>query len=143
MRPGRKGAAYAKEDRGGQEGSFDRFTRDFFLVLVKRSSTNSVGDHLLSFVNWRFHTRLLFGDEWMFCFPALEDDPGNGEPDEQQVQHEVLPPGEPFDDAAAGTGDIGKTMEKDNERIAAKEPHQDQGAIKTGEARAFEDQGQG
>lgn len=79
----------------------------------------------------------------MFSFPALEDDPGDGEPHEEQVQYEVLAPGEPPDDTTTGTGDIGKGMEKDNERITRKEPHQGQGAVESDHSCSFEDQGQG
>ena len=76
-----EGATYAEDDRGGQEYSFDLF-----------------------------HIRLLLGDDWLRGFPALEGDSGNGEPHEKQVQDEVLPPGEPFDDAATGTGNIVEGM---------------------------------
>jgi len=72
----------------------------------------------------------------------LEDNAGDGKTHEEQVEYQVLAPGQLADHPTAGAGDIMEKMEEDGAGVDREQAHQDQGCDETGFPASFEDQGE-
>jgi len=69
---------------------------------------------------------VFIGDKKGFIMlPALQNNAKDGQDVKEEVEKQVLSPGEFPDDAAAGTGDIREEVKKDQERIDGENGHND------------------
>ncbi len=85
--------------------------------------------HFIFFIKLFF---VFFGDEFVVADPTASIRYAYQRcRRKKKVEQQVLRPGEPFDDTAAGTGDIRKRCGKELTKVIKREkPYQYQGAIK-------------